>query len=154
MDTFVNTLSREYPTITFVAGDVPHWSPRTRQITYTADNTRTALWAILHELSHALLDHQSYTSDFNLLGKELAAWEHARILAEKYGLAIDEGHIQDCLDSYRDWVYARSMCPTCGSQGIQHSKALYGCLNCECTWNVTHARFCRPYRLKNTQKHK
>lgn len=111
------------------------------------------MWTILHELSHALLDHQSYTTDFNLLGKELAAWDHARILAEKYGFAIDEAHIQDCLDSYRDWVYARSICPTCESQGIQYSKALYGCLNCDCMWKVTYARFCRPYRLKSAQKH-
>jgi hypothetical protein len=117
-------------------------------VSYNPDEGSTGFWSILHELGHALLDHQSYENDVNLLQKEAEAWEKAVIVAKSYGMTIDQEHIQNCLDTYRDWLHKRSTCPTCSSHGLQQNKALYRCLNCQGAWKVSSARFCRPYRLK------
>jgi len=149
METFVKRLRQDFPTLLFVSGDVASWSANTGQVTYTDSTAPSALWTLLHELGHALLGHTSYESDSNLLLKEAAAWEEALALAKKYKQTIDTDHIQNCLDTYRDWVFKRSTCPDCGQHGVQPSQSLYSCLNCQNTWKVSSARFCRPYRLKS-----
>jgi hypothetical protein len=148
MEVLVSNLRKTYPQFTFLAGDIARWSPRLRQITYKASDDLDATWSLLHELGHALLDHNSYESDMQLVQKETEAWEQAKNLAKTLRLTIDDNHIQDCLDTYRDWLHKRSSCPACGMHGLQHHKRLYGCLNCKTTWMVSNERFCRPYRLK------
>jgi hypothetical protein len=84
---------------------------------------------------------------------EVAAWEYAKELAKRYGVSIDEDHVQDCLDSYRDWLYKRSICPACGTKSIQQDQELqYQCFNCRSMWGVAASRFCRPYRQFKTTK--
>lgn len=151
MDELLNTLRQDYPAITFAAGKRASWSPSRGVVTYTVDNPTTDAWSLLHELGHALARHESYESDTSLVQKEVEAWHYAVELASKYAVAIDPNHIEDCLDTYRDWLYKRSSCPTCGNHGLQRTQQLYGCLNCQTTWKVTSARFCRPYRLKKAQ---
>jgi hypothetical protein len=148
MEKFVETLRRDYPQITFQEAAVASWSPEQRQVFYSPGEQHTGLWSVLHELGHALLDHRSYESDINLLQKETDAWQQAVTIAKRYQVVIDPEHIQNCLDTYRDWLHKRSTCPTCGSHGLQQSKSLYCCLNCRGTWKVSSARFCRPYRLR------
>lgn len=148
METFVETLRQDYPHIMFQEADTASWSPEQHIVSYDPGEQHTGLWSVLHELGHALLEHQSYESDINLLQKETDAWQKAITVAKHYRLEIDPEHIQNCLDTYRDWLHKRSTCPTCGSHGLQQSKALYRCLNCQDTWKVSSARFCRPYRLK------
>lgn len=148
MEPFVAKLRQDYPAFQFVRGHQAFWSARTGQIAYESDESTPSLWSLLHELGHALLDHDNYESDADLLNKEVAAWEKAKQLAQHYGLAIEEDHIQRCLDTYRDWLYKRSSCPECGSHGIQHSEQIYSCLNCQGNWQISSQRFCRPYRLK------
>lgn len=152
MEKFIKVLNRDFPAITFVAGKTASWSPATQCITYSPGPSQTATWSLLHELGHALLGHASYASDVELLQKEVAAWEKAIEVAKGYGVAIDEEHLQACLDTYRDWLHKRSACPSCGQHGLQASQSLYNCLNCQNTWKVSSARFCRPYRLKTAQK--
>jgi hypothetical protein len=147
MELFVNSLRKQYPAISFVTGDKAQWSPDLQQVTYTLDNSRLARWTLLHELGHALLGHTSYESDLHLLQKETTAWEKAIELAKEYTISIDNNHVQDCLDTYRDWLHRRSTCPTCGDHGLQPTQNLYQCLNCRNIWKVSSARFCRPYRL-------
>jgi hypothetical protein len=141
-------LQNRFPDLQFVAGGRFCWSPTTNEISY--DHTRsdeTADWALLHETGHALLNHQSYLADFELLKIEMAAWQKARELADEFGITIDEDHIQDCLDTYRDWLYKRSVCPTCTTKALQQNDyAHYRCYNCHTTWKVTPSRFCRAYR--------
>jgi hypothetical protein len=150
MDLLVSLLRQDYPTIQFIAGPKACWAPDLHQITYVTDDSSVSLWTMLHELGHALLGHTSYDSDVYLLQKETAAWEKATTLTEKYGVhQIDDNHIQECLDTYRDWLHKRSTCPTCSDHGIQSTQNLYSCLNCQTTWKVSSARFCRPYRLKS-----
>jgi hypothetical protein len=101
----------------------------------------------LHETGHALLGHTSYQADFELVRLEAAAWERAKSLALSLDMTIDEGHIQNCLDTYRDWLHKRSLCPSCGTQSLQQGDFVhYRCHNCHTKWRVGTDRFCRAYR--------
>lgn len=138
------------PDITFTSSNAFSWSPEHRTIAYNKAslNDKAGIWSLLHETAHALLDHRIYKTDFELLMMEVAAWKHAKSLANGLSVAIDEDYVQDCLDTYRDWLHRRSTCPTCGSVGLQQSASEYHCHNCHGVWQVTTARFCRPYRKK------
>lgn len=151
MKTLVKKLAADYADLKFVVGDTASWSPTSRQITYSADVSETAVWSLLHELGHALLGHSSYQSDIDLLQKEAAAWQKAKTISNRYSITIAAWHIQGCLDSYRDWLHKRSTCPNCDGHGIQSSESCYSCLNCLKAWKVSQERFCRPYRLKISQ---
>lgn len=148
MEQLVRKLQGDFPAYHFTAGDVACWSPRTQEIHYEArEDHAIASWSVLHELGHALLGHDTYNSDVMLLQKESSAWTKAVSLAKQYGLDIDAGHIQNCLDTYRDWLHKRSTCPRCRDHGVQQ-KNTYTCLNCAARWRVSPARFCRSYRRK------
>lgn len=148
METFVNKLRRDFPALQFVEGPLASWSHQERIVYFSTTSSQSDKWTALHELGHALLEHQDFTSDADLLQKEIEAWDEAVELGRKYQVAIDPDHIQNCLDTYRDWLHKRSSCPNCGSHGLQQNKALYHCLSCQTTWKVGSNRFCRPYRLK------
>lgn len=140
-------LKEDFPYIKFVAGSRACWSPEFNIITYNSNKSESKdIWGILHELGHATLNHKSYTSDIGLLRKEVAAWQKAEQLAEYYGTKIDDEYIQGCLETYRNWLYKRSKCPSCGLQGIQKTDREYNCINCNNMWSVSSSRFCRPYR--------
>jgi ribosomal protein L37AE/L43A len=143
----------DYPDLTFTEGEAFSWSPRKQTITYKpVRSQKVANWSLLHELAHALLSHHRYQSDFELLLLEVAAWDKARELATDYGIKIDEDHIQDCIDTYRDWLHQRSRCPSCNNTSLQHNSVIYKCFSCETSWTVTASRFCRPYRLTSKQQ--
>jgi len=154
METLVRALRQDYPDFSYEEGAIARWSPTTKTIFYVVSSDISAQWALLHELGHALLEHQSYNSDANLLFKEVDAWDKAGSISAYYGLQIPESYIQDCLDTYRDWLAKRSTCPTCHTIGLQRSQHLYNCLSCPTKWNVSHNNLCRPYRLKKTEKAK
>jgi hypothetical protein len=148
MEQLLNTLRSDFPALRFTAGTSFCWAPASQEVLYvsTADDT-TAQWSLLHETGHALLGHTTYALDFELLEIEVAAWQKARELALIYDIAIDKNHIEDCLDSYRDWLHCRSLCPSCSTQALQvDSSEKYRCFNCQNTWAVAPSRFCRPYR--------
>jgi len=153
--TLLQVLRTNYPDIDFVSGKAFCWSPATRQIVYRDQqkhNDTAASYSLLHELGHAQLAHQRYQLDFELLQLEVAAWEQARLLALDHDIVIDEDHIQNCLDTYRDWLYRRSICPTCTTKALQQDNArFYRCFNCHATWKVAPSRFCRPYRQTKGQ---
>lgn len=135
--------------LTFRPGKSYYWSPKDRVVFYQQkDPSVIGLWTLLHEACHGLLGHKSYQSDFELVLLEVEAWERAERLATDFGLKIDQEHVQDCLDSYRDWQYKRSLCPRCDLGGIQINPSSYNCMFCGDTWHVSAARFCRPYRRK------
>lgn len=146
---FVGRVAADYPQFNFRAGTQEHWSPKTRTITYEAGGPpRTLKYGLLHELAHALLDHNSYKSDFELLKLESQAWQTAAEIGGKYGVKIDEEHIQNCLDTYRDWLHRRSKCPVCGMHVLQEDSTRYKCFNCGAGWQVSAGRFARSYRRK------
>lgn len=141
-------LKADFPAVTFTAGKQFFWSPKDQTVFYdTEKDSEPASWALLHELSHGLLGHKTYKTDFELLQLEVAAWDKAGELATTYGISIDTNHIQDCLDTYRDYLHARSECPSCTEHGLQKNSTTYSCLNCHTEWHVSSERFCRPYRM-------
>jgi hypothetical protein len=148
MISLLNKLKADYPKITFVRGEAFYWSPKDSSVTYVLSSTQPEIdhWSLLHEVSHGILGHISYRSDFDLLKLEVDAWQHARILAKKYDIRIDPEHIQDCLDTYREWLHRRSTCPTCNTVSLQKDAETYRCHNCKTEWHVSSSRFCRPYR--------
>ncbi len=150
MKQFVKQLQEAYPDLSFQQDSRFYWNPQDNIICYVPGDTSTeAIWSLLHELAHGLLQHKNYQTDLELLFMEAEAWEHAKILQHKHasGQPIDEEHIQDCLDTYRDWLYSRSVCPKCDQVGIQKQKHEYQCINCVRAWRVSEKRFTRPYRL-------
>lgn len=151
MEKLVSTLQAKYPQIKFSFGRTALWSPKTQTVIYKADGSKKDMWAVLHEVGHALLGHTTYDSDTNLLNKEVEAWQKALEITPDFVEEIDQEHIENCLNTYRDWLHRRSTCPSCEMHGIQPSKDLYSCLNCKDVWQVSSARFCRPYRLKSVQ---
>lgn len=144
-DKLAIVLTKDFPHFTFIAGDLFYWSPNSREIFYQASGPASSL---LHELGHALLGHKHFSSDIDLLHKEVAAWEKARELARTYRVGLDDRRIEACLDGYRDWLHARSTCPTCGTHGMQPSQSVYRCLNCGNMWNVSASVLCRAYRQR------
>lgn len=144
---FINRLAADYPGYKFRAGRQDHWSPRIKTITYNPDEPlQKLLCGVLHELAHALLDHSTYSSDFELVKLEAEAWSLAAKIGKKYKVEISEEHIQNCLDTYRDWLHRRSACPTCGMHVLQKDSQSYLCYNCQTGWHVSSGRFARPYR--------
>ncbi len=154
MVTLLKRLRLEFPALAFRAGPTFSWSPVTREVIYketVTDDDLVANWSLLHEVGHALLEHETYDSDFHLLKLELAAWEKAQELAKRFDHSIDPEHIEDCLDTYRDWLYQRSTCPSCTASSLQTSSRTYQCFNCGTVWHVSHSRMCRPYRRKQKE---
>lgn len=145
----VKKLEAAYPHLSFVAGNAFYWSPETAEVFYdrTSQDDPSGIWSLLHETSHGLLGHTTYKTDLELLQLEVAAWTHAGRLAADFGISVDADYVQDCLDTYRDWLYRRSLCPGCGSQCLQSDAGnFYKCFNCHMRWHVSPSRFCRSYR--------
>lgn len=144
-------LQNRLPGITFKPGSTFLWSPKQQSITYRPEvgESERSTWALLHETAHALLDHQQYRYDIDLLMLEAEAWEEAKKLAGEFDIHIDEDHIQDCLDTYRDWLHQRATCPRCSTVSLQSEPRTYACHNCAATWRVSASRFCRPYRRQS-----
>lgn len=155
MEKLLQALRTDHPRLRFTEGKTFCWSPESREIFYTTEVLEaSALWSLLHETGHALLNHTSYHLDYELLQMECAAWDKAKELARRHDLSIDTDHIEDCLDTYRDWLHRRSICPSCNAQALQVDQgASYRCHNCQNIWQVTPSRFCRPYR-QNASKTK
>jgi hypothetical protein len=153
MNELLAQLRQDFPAIHFVKGEAFYWSPKDQSVTYGGSSTQpeVATWSLLHEVSHGILGHTSYRTDFELMELEVEAWQAARKLARRYGITIDAEHVEDCLDTYRDWLHRRSTCPTCGTVSVQKDSKTYQCFNCKTSWGVSSSRFCRPYRRVHTK---
>lgn len=152
METLLNTLKQDFPRLTFKAADDFYWSPQEQSVYYTNAKRQSDVWSLLHEASHGILNHQTFITDFELLQLELAAWKKAEELAIRYNMILDINHVEDCLDTYRDWLHKRSLCPSCGVKSLQENASTYRCLNCDTAWRVSANRHCRPYRARITSQ--
>lgn len=142
-------ITADHPNLRFTSGDTFYWSPHQHEVTYQ-ENDPDGLEHLLHEVSHAALKHTKYDSDLALIQMERSAWHFAKTtLAKKYKVSITDELIQDDLDTYRDWLHARSTCPHCSSNGVQTEKQTYQCLICQQTWTVNQALHCQLKRYKN-----
>ncbi len=144
---FIRDIAKDYPAFSIERGQEEHWSPKSNTITFNPAQTPERIrFGILHELAHGLLGHTNYQSDFELLKMESEAWQLASEIGLKYGVSISDDHIQNCLDTYRDWLHRRSTSPKCGMHVLQEDSANYHCFNCQTSWKVSSGRFVRPYR--------
>jgi hypothetical protein len=149
---FTQQLGQDYPDFKFKSGAQDNWSPGAHTITFNKNQPAAQIQqGILHELAHAVLGHKDYQSDFELLKMESEAWELTVKMSKKYHVKVDQDHVQNCLDTYRDWLHQRSTCPKCGMHVLQKDSGNYQCFNCRTRWHVTSERFVRPYR-KTTPK--
>lgn len=143
----ISKLSADFSNVTFAIGDQFAWSPDKTTVFYVDDDP-SADQLILHELSHALLDHRAYSMDIELVSMEVEAWQKAHQLATTYGVDIAEEIEQKHLETYREWMHARSTCPNCQAVGYQQSSDTYRCPACQQLWRVNEARICGLKRYK------
>lgn len=146
-------LQDSYPLFHFVASETASWSSRDNTIFYVQREAPNASYQLLHELGHALLGHDSYDQDIDLLKMERDAWLTAETIASDMGMTIPRESIETHLDSYRDWLHARSRCPRCDQAGIQHAKdGSYQCLLCHTKWRANEAKQCglKRYQTKTS----
>lgn len=143
-------IKRDFPDIKFTQGDAFSWSPNQKTITYTPLQSSRDCCQLLHEIGHAMLSHAAYNRDVTLIDMEREAWEYAVKLAIRYNipLSMTDNVVQDALDTYREWLHMRSICPTCSAVGIQSGDNKYSCLHCQSNWLVNEARTCQLRRYK------
>lgn len=135
-------IAAAFPHLTLVAGDEFRWSPREQTIFFDEHDPRSNE-RLLHEVAHAELKHHTYERDIELIALERDAWQYAKShLAPRFDFAIDSNVVEDDLDTYRDWLHARSTCPACGATGIQTDTKEYTCVACRTVWAVNQAISC------------
>lgn len=109
-----------------------------------ASDSNEARLALLHEISHALLGHFTYSSDFELMIMEAEAWHKTKQLCDSFGVQLDEAYIEDCIHSYDHWLTTRSTCPNCKNFCLSSKQPdTYRCFVCGCKWQTTSDRFSR-----------
>ncbi len=140
-------LHADFPAIRFEPGNTFAWSAVRSVVQYDPSAAQAAAF-LLHELAHAQLAHADFQLDIELLAREREAWDYAtNVLAPMYLDAIDEELIETSLDTYRQWLYARSLCPKCSTTGLQTKTSTYICMNCRCSWRPNDARQCELRRV-------
>ena len=143
-------LADDFPALQFTEDVDFRWSDKDSTVYYDPHGDAALL---LHEIAHAELKHVSYERDITLLEMERDAWDHAiKHLFPRYGITPREELVDEALDTYRDWLHARSMCPHCQSTGIQTRVSSYKCLACGTKWRVNEARICALRRYVIQQK--
>ena len=141
ISTLIGRLEADFPAIRFAAGNNFKWSAKARTITYKSDGAHVLF--LLHELAHAQLGHADFALDVELLAQERDAWQLVRSkLSPAYNVPFSEGAAEQALDTYRDWLDARSRCPACGLSSLQTKTSTYTCVNCRCSWRPNDARQC------------
>lgn len=145
-------LKNDFPDIAFKQAGHFAWNSKNSQISYLnptkANQENEFCNKLLHELAHAKLGHQDYSSDAELLKIESAAWCLAKDLATKYSVQFNKDEQARSMDSYIDWASSRSRCPKCKKNGLQMTKTDFICPSCVHKWNVGRSRFTRTYRQK------
>ena len=130
----ISSLRNDYPHLNFRPGPIDRWSASTGDIDYSQPVNPDH---VLHEVGHALLRHNNYQLDIELLKIEADAWAKAREIAPRYGYEIKQIYINDCLETYKQWLLRRSRCPECQLVGIQNENRQYSCPNCQLHWKVS-----------------
>lgn len=141
-------LRKDYPQLSFTSSDRFSWSPDEQTVYYDESDTENVN-LLLHELAHGLLEHHDYSKDIELIAMEAEAWDKALELATIYNANIPDGTVQDTLDTYREWLHARSTCPACEATGYQSGKYDYACVACGHSWRVNEARVCALRRFSS-----
>lgn len=144
VDQLALQLSEDFPAFLFKKNNLAYWSGK-EQAVYYADSPSD----LLHELGHAILDHNQYEQDVEILQIEREAWDKAQEIAPNYNVVITEDMVELAMETYREWVHCRSLCPNCKQTGLQsRSTGIYRCINCKTSWQANDARTCQLKRRK------
>lgn len=146
-----NSRLNAIPRVKFEVGADFHWNHEQRTVFFDPGDPH-CIPLLLHETGHAALGHADYPTDMALLTMERAAWDEAKRFAAGINVVIDEELVESSLDSYRDWLHARSTCPNCGAVGVQEAEKRYRCLACLHIWTVNEARLCALRRRDITKQ--
>lgn len=150
--TLLSQLKSDHPDFHYEPHEFSYWSPSDRTVYFNDSGTQQNMWTLLHETAHACCEHFDFRSDFHLIKLESEAWQKTLELCKQYTLpAPSDDYIEDCIDTYRNWQYRRSLCTSCSKGGIQIKPDTYYCIDCRGEWKVTKQRFCRAYRKKQPQ---
>ena len=149
-NSLIELLKTNFPQFTFKKSTNFSWSPNKKTIYYNDDDSNFQI-ILMHELSHGLLNHADYAKDIELIAMERDAWDKAISLCAEYGIKNNDQIVQSTMNTYRDWLHERSVCPKCSANGLQNEKNKYKCIACGNIWRVNEARSCalRRYQLKN-----
>jgi hypothetical protein len=135
----LNQLRADHPGITFAPAEDFKWSMANQTISFVLRDGEELF--LLHELAHALLGHGDFQFDIELLARERAAWTLTeQDLAPRYEIEFSPTLADDALETYRQWLYERSVCPRCSQTGLQTKTSTYECINCRCSWRPNDAR--------------
>ncbi len=143
----ISKLVKDYPKIKFSNDNIFKWSYSQKEIFY---NPKEDNWQelLIHELGHALLNHDNYVFDRELLSMEVDAWKLAKEkLGPKYNIRIAPELIDETVFSYKAWLHQRSICPNCSQVGSQINNRIYKCLSCETKWTNNDAKFNQLKRI-------
>lgn len=143
MPSILSDLKSKYPNLNFEVGDQFYWSPSLQTIYYVSPLTSSSdSINLLHEVAHALLNHASYKKDIDLIKMERDSWDKTVELAPDFGLSVSDDDVSDAMDSYRQWIYRRSLCPSCGASGLEVDNKTFSCIACNSRWTANEARTC------------
>ncbi len=140
-------LQSVYPQLQFQESKDSFWSPNVNTVFYAPIAAHGDFCILLHEVAHALLDHRDFSRDIELIRCENEAWQHAKkVLVPQFNLTIEDTLIESHIETYRQWLHARSHCPSCMNTGLQMDEYTYECINCSARWKVNDARICELRR--------
>lgn len=148
----ISEIINSYPQFIFKEAIDFSWIPN-KKIIYYNSTDKQALSLLIHEVSHALLEHNQHASDIDLIRIEQEAWTFAQNLAKQFNISITDEIIQLNLDTYRDWIHKRSICPKCRSTGFQIKATTYKCPACDNKWLVNQAKDHRLIRKNIKSAH-
>ncbi|MDR3298022.1 MAG: hypothetical protein LBT19_01430 [Candidatus Nomurabacteria bacterium] len=135
INSLIERLRRDFAGLVFEEGEVFMFRPPCEiyyNVNYLGLPCDKIALLTLHEAAHAVLKHKDYDYDIELVRMEAEAWERSKGLCKEYDVEWDEDFVQDRLDSYRDWIHERSLCPVCGVAGWQDEEGFrYRCPMCE-----------------------
>lgn len=140
----------DFPDLNFSSSSNFVWSSINKTVYYNEDrlSSETGSWSLLHELGHAVLGHKKYRDDLELLILEVMAWSKAKELAKTYELKIDNEYIDNCIETYRNWIHKRSKCYNCDTVSLQSDIDTYICHNCHSEWQVPVSKLCKVRKKK------
>ena len=127
--TFLQKVTSDFLDIRFVSGRKFSFRPPNTVVIGPSEIHDSLL--LLHEIGHFLVGKYDYTTEVGRLRIEVAAWEEAKKLADRYGVDHDEDVVQGELDSYRDWLHQKSRCPKCGLTRFQTPDGIFHCPKCD-----------------------
>lgn len=122
-------LKADFPDFTFKPGSKFAWRPPKTIVLGPQEPHFNLL--MLHELGHATLGHTAFKTHVERLKMEVAAWQQAKIFSKTYNIPYNEDFVESQLDTYRDWLHAKSLCPNCKLTRYQLPSGEYICPLCD-----------------------